>query len=314
MTADNMTADTDIEMNNNMALTLEPDKDQHDFTLDYIFENLTQLPTFPKAVQKAMELLNNPNTTTKHLVDVLKFDPAITTNVLRLTNSARFGLAQKVTNLETALSLLGRNQLKEILMASGSIPYISRELYGYCMRPEDLWHHSMATAICADILSKYINFEEPTTLFTAALLHDIGKIVLNLYVGGNLEKILELATKEGYSFTEAEWMVLGGDHAVIGSEIMNQWDFPEDIIKAIRNHHDPDLYIQDRLSSMLALSNILVIIMGIGVGADGFRYWINPELLDALKITRNDIYEVMFETYKEFINSKDALMLYKDNN
>lgn len=284
---------------------------QLDFTLEYIFEQLNKLPTFPKAVQRAIELIEDPKTTTKDLVEVLRFDPAITTNILKITNSARFGLQKQVTNLDTALALLGHDQTKDILMASGSLSYLSRELYGYGMKPEDLWYHSIATGICTESLCDHIGFENSSLLFTAAILHDIGKIVLNLFVGAKLGKILELATKERFSFAEAEWMVLGADHAIIGSEIMRQWNFPHDIVRAVRNHHDPDLYIQDKLSALLALSNIIVTNLGVGVGTDGFRYRISPNLLEILDLKIEDIYDIMFETQKGFMESQDILELYK---
>ncbi len=284
---------------------------QPDFTLEYIFEQLTKLPTFPKAVQRAIELIEDPKTTTQDLVDVLKFDPAITTNILKITNSARFGLQNQVTNIDTALVLLGRDQIKEILVASGSLSYLSRELYGYGMKPEDLWYHSIATGICAECLCDHIELEDPSVLFTAAILHDVGKIVLNLFVGAKLDKILDLATRKGFTFTEAEWMVLGADHAIIGSEIMRKWDFPQDIVRAVRNHHDPDLYIQDKLSALLALSNIIVTNLGVGVGTDGFRYRISPNILEILDLKSDDVYDIMFETHKDFMESQEILELYK---
>ncbi len=284
---------------------------QPDFTLEYIFEQLTKLPTFPKVVQKALELLDDPNTTTQDLVEVLKFDPAITTNILKITNSARFGLQKQVTSLDTALALLGQNQIKEILVASGSLPFLSRELYGYGMRPEDLWHHSMATGICAECICAHIGFDDPSLLFTAAILHDVGKIVLNLFVGAKLDTIMDLAGREGFTFSEAEWMALGADHAIIGSEIMRLWDFPLDIYRAVRNHHDPDLYVQDKVSALLALSNILVVMLGIGVGTDGFRHKISPRLMEVLGLKKDDVYELLLKTWQAFTDAHEILELYK---
>ncbi len=283
---------------------------QPDFTLDHIYEQLTKLPTFPKVVQKALELVDDPNTTTRDLVEVLKFDPAITTNILKITNSARFGLQQQVTSLDTALALLGQNQIKEILVASGSLPFLSRELYGYGMRPADLWHHSMATGICAECVCNHIGFDDPSLLFTAGILHDVGKIVLNLFVGAKLDTIMELAGREGFTFSEAEWMALGADHAIIGSEIMKLWDFPLEISKAVRNHHDPDLYVQDRISAILALSNILVVMLGVGVGTDGFRHKVSHGLLEVLELGRDDIYELLLKTWKAFSEAREILNLY----
>ena len=284
---------------------------QIDFTLEHIFDNLVELPTFPKIVAKALNILDDPNGTTAQLVEVLRFDPALTANMLRLTNSAHFGLTRQVTDLHTALTLLGQIQIREILIASAGAPYLARPLYGYQMEPEDLWRHSMASALIAELLGKMCDYPDQPVLFTAALLHDIGKIVLNMFVGGRLDEILTLAQQEKLTFTEAEWYALGGDHAVIGSEILMQWEFPPDIVRAVRNHHDPDLYTQDDLSSLLALSNILAVQLGLGVGADGFRHKISPKLLVRLGLERQDIHICIEKALTAYEQSSDIINGYK---
>ncbi|MDA8162932.1 MAG: HDOD domain-containing protein [Desulfobacteraceae bacterium] len=284
---------------------------QIDFTLEHIFDNLVELPTFPKVVTKALRVLDDPNGTTAQLVEVLKFDPALTANMLRLTNSALFGLPRQVTDLHTALTLLGQIQIREILIASAGAPYLTRPLHGYQMEPEDLWQHSMASALIAELLAKMCEYPDQPVLFTSALLHDIGKIVLNMFVGGRLDEILTLAQQERLTFTEAEWYTMGVDHAVIGSQILMQWDFPPDIARAVRNHHDPDLYIQDDLSSLLALSNILAVQLGLGVGADGFRHKINPKLLTRLGLSRQDMHRCIERALVAYEKSSDIISGYK---
>ncbi|MEZ0328459.1 MAG: HDOD domain-containing protein [Dissulfuribacterales bacterium] len=288
---------------------MSDDYNAPDFTLERIFEKLVNLPTFPKVIQKALALLKDPNSSIAKLAELLRYDPAITANILRFTNSAHFGLAQRITDLETALTFLGQQHITEILLASASLPYLNTPIAGYRMEPRDLWRHSIATAIAAETLAKFCSYPDPPTAFTGALLHDIGKIALNIFVGGRLEDIFQMARQEKMIFTEAEWRVLGGDHAVIGAEILQLWEFPSDIVRAVRNHHDPDLYIQDTLSSLMALANILVIQMGIGLGADAFRYNINFELLDRLHLTRADLHRCIVLILMDFNRSQDMLNL-----
>lgn len=280
-----------------------------DFTLERIFEKLVHLPTFPKVVQKALAMLKDPNSSIAKLAELLRYDPAITANILRFVNSAHFGLAQRITDLETALTFLGQQHITEILLASASLPYLNTPIAGYRMEPRDLWRHSIASAIAAEIIAKFCSYPDPATAFTGALLHDIGKIALNIFVGDRLEQIFQLARQEKMLFTEAEWRVLGGDHAVIGSEILHLWEFPSDIVRAVRNHHDPDLYVQDALSSIIALANIIVIQMGIGLGADAFRYNINPELLNKMHISRSDLHHCVALILVDFNKSQDILNL-----
>jgi putative nucleotidyltransferase with HDIG domain len=288
---------------------MSDDYNAPDFTLERIFEKLVNLPTFPKVIQKALALLKDPNSSIAKLAELLRYDPAITANILRFTNSAHFGLAQRITDLETALTFLGQQHITEILLASASLPYLNTPIAGYRMEPKDLWRHSIATAIAAETLAKLCSYPDPPTAFTGALLHDIGKIALNIFVGERLEGIFQLAKQEKMLFTEAEWRVLGGDHAVIGAEILQLWEFSHDIVRAVRNHHDPDLYIQDTLSAIMALANILVIQMGIGLGADAFRYNVHAELLNKLRLTRADIHRCVAMILLDFNRSQDMLNL-----
>ncbi len=282
---------------------------QPDFTLEFVFEHLTQLPSFPKVVQKALNMLEDPDVLIVDLAEVLKYDPGITANILKITNSAHFGLSQQVTNLETALALLGQRQVREVLVASASLPYLARPLRGYHMESIDLWAHSIGCALTSEVLSSYIGFDAADSLFTAALLHDIGKIVLNIFVGARLDEIQAIALQENITFSEAEWRVVGGDHAVIGSQLLRFWEFPHEIVRAVRNHHDPDLYIQNDLSALLALSNIITVKLGIGVGADAFRHVVSSELLKRFNLGQKDFLKCTGRALKAMDDAEDLLRL-----
>lgn len=282
---------------------------QTEFTLDYIFESLGELPSFPKVVQEALKLLDDPDTTIEQLSGLLKYDQSLTTNILHLTNSAHFGLARQVTNIDTALALLGQQQVRQVLIASASMPFLSEKMDGYNMRAADLWAHGMGCAIISEHVAASCGYDEPSVLFTAALLHDIGKTVMHLYVGPRLREIVSMANTESITFTEAEWAVLGGDHAVIGSDILRKWNFPPDIVRAVRNHHDPDLYIQDKLSAMVALSDILTVQLGVGVGADGFRYRIHPNLLSRLDLDEKSAQQCLVDGFTAYSRARDMLDL-----
>ncbi len=277
------------------------------FTLDAVFESMADLPVFPKIVHKALQTLDDPQKKIADVSAIVKFDQGLVANILKLTNSAMFGLRQQVTDLDTALALLGNQKIREILVAGAALPYLTKPLSGYEMSPEDLWVHSMGCAVVADVISKKIEYSAGATLFTAALLHDIGKIVLDLYVGPRLQEVLVVSKQRGGNFSEAEWIVLGTDHALAGSAILKNWDFPPDICRAVRRHHDPDLYIQDSLSCLLALSNIIAVQLGFGVGTDGFRYHVEPGLLERAGLTQEDYYWCLENSLARFYEAEDML-------
>ncbi len=278
-----------------------------DFTLDAVFESIADLPVFPRVVHKALKVLDDPRKKISDVSTIVKYDQGLVTNILKLTNSAIFGLRQQVTDLDTALALLGNQKIREILIAGAALPYLTKRLAGYEMSPEDLWIHSMGCAVVSEVTSRRARYENGSALFTAALLHDIGKIVLDLYVGPRLEEVLLISKQRGGNFSEAEWVVLGTDHAVAGATILKNWNFPPDICRAVRNHHDPDLYIQDRLSALLALSNIMAVQLGFGVGADGFRYRIEPGLLKTVGFSQDDYYYCLADALNQFSQAEDML-------
>ncbi len=285
----------------------------NEFTLEYIFESLGSLPAFPEVVQKAMRMLDDPNTTMEQLAEVVKYDQAITANILHLTNSAHFGVSRQITSLDTALALLGQQQVRQVLIASAAMPFLVKDVEGYNMNAADLWAHGMGCAIISEVVAQKCGFAEPAVLFTSALLHDIGKTVMHLYVAPRLREIVALANSEEITFAEAEWRVLGGDHAVIGSDVLRKWEFPPDVVRAVRNHHDPDLYMQDDLSALLAFSDILTVQLGIGVGVDGFRYRINPELPARIGLDQEGVHDCLAESYRAFREAEDILNLIKES-
>lgn len=259
-----------------------------DFTLEAVFESMAALPVFPKIVHEAFKVLDDPNKKIIDVAKIIKYDVGLVANILKLTNSALFGLRQQISDLETALTLLGQQKIREVLMTSAALPYLTRTLYGYEMSPEDLWLHSIGCALVSEIVSERFKFENTSSLYTAALLHDIGKIVLDMHLGLRLLEVLDHSRQSESDFSMAEWNVLGTDHAVAGSAILKQWDFPPDIYRAVRNHHDPDLYIQDELSALLAFCNILTVQLGVGVGANAFRYRVAHNLLEKISCSEED--------------------------
>ncbi len=277
------------------------------FILDAVFDSMSDLPVFPRVVHKAMEILDNPNKTIADVSEVIKFDQGLVANILKLTNSAIFGLRQQVTDLDTALALLGNQKIRELLVTGAALPYLTRPLAGYEMSPEDLWVHSMGCAVISEVLSRRLGCPDASALFTAALLHDIGKIVLDIYVGPRLGEVLITSKQQGGNFSEAEWAILGTDHAVAGSAILKNWDFPPDICRAVRSHHDPDIYVQDTLSAFLALSNIMAIQLGFGVGTDAFRYHVNSRLLEATGCSPEDYYWCLGNALEAFYKAENML-------
>ena len=210
-----------------------------DTKLNEILAKVDSFPTMPGAGTKMLVLLEEPDTAVSEIEEILRYDPGLTANVLKLANSAYFGIPSKIGSLKQAVILLGLKRLIQLVVASSVSAVMDKSVAGYDLPAGDLWRHSVAVSIAAEALVKGKKKLDIEDVFTPALLHDVGKLVLGAFVKEELEAIKSIADK-GVPFVVAENMILGTDHAEIGARILAHWNLPADVINAVRWHHDPD--------------------------------------------------------------------------
>jgi HD-like signal output (HDOD) protein len=169
-------------------------------------------------VHRVTSLINNPDSSLLELVEVIRLDQAITANILRMCNSAYFGLRHKVDNVHDAIMYLGKQNVVRAVLAAGTSRFF-KDTPGYEAEAKDLWEHAVGSALMSQILAKKILKHEDSQLFTAALLHDIGKIILGEFVREKYHEIKNLMSVRSCSFLEAGEEVLGVNHAGIGGAI-----------------------------------------------------------------------------------------------
>ena len=204
-----------------------------------IASKIKSFPSMPATGAKMLRMLENPETTVDEIEDVLRHDPGLTGNVLKLANSAYFGIPSKVASTRQAVLLLGLKKLIQLVIASCVNAVMDMPVPGYNMQPGNLWRHSIAVSIAAEALVKDKKQIEVEDIFTPALLHDIGKLILGHFVNDAQQDIENIVTT-GVPYVVAENMVLGTDHAEVGAQILSQWSFPCEVVDAVRWHHDPD--------------------------------------------------------------------------
>ena len=265
-------------------------------TLESILQSATRLPPFPAVIQRVLQLIEDPKSSARDVVEAIQYDQALTANILRVCNSAYFGLRRPIHSVQEALVRIGFRQLLEIVLSYGSAFLFSRACRGYDMAEGDLWRHSVACAVVSQSLAQNLRQDKTSVCFTAALLHDVGKIVLNEYVGTNWTAIHKLVREEGLSFLEAEKEVLGIDHAEMGGRIAEQWQFPSALVAGIRYHHSPGFASADLgLVSRVYLGDVVAMMTGIGGGADGLAYHGHAEIMRSLGLSGHDLERMVAE-------------------
>ena len=222
---------------------------------DKILVEVAAFPSMPRAGFKLRALLNKVDVELTEIEEILRHDPGLATNVLRLANSAFFGLSQKVGSLKQAVMLLGVKRFAQIAVSASMSKTMENAVEGYDLSPGELWHHSIAVSNTAEALAKNRKIAKTDDVFTPALVHDMGKLVLDKFVKEDLQKI-ESITSKAVPLEVAEQMVLGTDHAEIGALILARWSFPMDIVNAVRWHHNPENIKDSKIQSdIVYLSN-----------------------------------------------------------
>lgn len=279
--------------------------------IEEILNIANHIPPFPKVAMQVMKMLGDPKVQPKDLAEVIRYDAAITANLLKTCNAAYFGLPRKVSSLDEALVLLGQDALKDIIIASSSARFYKGEAggAGYQLEQGELWKHSVATAIMAKSIAPHFKGIDPGTAFTTGLLHDIGKRFLSSFVASDFQKIMDRTYIDGLSFMAAEHEILGIDHAELGSMIMQKWEFSEEMIQAVRFHHDPQALSKDPLTALIAIANTLIISLGVGVGADGLSGAMQGEGLKRFGITTLELDRYMSNLLLEMEKAEEMMAL-----
>lgn len=282
-----------------------------EYILERIFEKVDTIPPFPKTAQRALEILRSDEVDFRELEEVVKSDPGIAANFLKLVNSALYSLPQKVDSLLKAFMFLGTDQIRFILLASVAGKYFSQDLTGYGISSKDIWMHSIACGLTAEEIANILGMspEKRESLYIASLLHDLGKIVLDLYTTLEESRFHQaMAENPDWDFMQIEWLVLGVDHGMVGGYLLKRWEFPEEIYFAVRAHHDPDLMVQKKNSAIVGLSNLIVTMLGVTGGVDAFNYRIPPQLLEIIGLEPRDVDHIMTKVLRRTLFLEGMLL------
>lgn len=194
-----------------------------------------RLPPFPDIAWKIVSLVRSM-APVREIEELIALDPTIAARILRMGNSAYYGRQQGVRTVREAILLLGDKRLMQVVIAACATLYYGP---GNSAEERELWEHSVNTALLSEIIARRILNEGALTLYTASLLHDIGKTILNLYARIYLHSSLREIRGES-DIVRAERRALGIDHQELGGLISRNWKFPPDIVSAIQHHHNPD--------------------------------------------------------------------------
>lgn len=228
-----------------------------------IWDSVEKIPAFSHSVQQIQEMSSDINCDSAQLVKVIEHDPVLVLNILKMVNSPYFGLSKKITSVNHAVLYIGLNTIKNLALSVSILGVMPRKnAAGFDM--DAFLMHSLATATITRMLAKKSGIPEREIFdyFLSGLLHDFGKIVLACYLPGEYKETLKIAREETVPLFEVEKQVFGVNHAIIGSLLMEKWQIPGSINKALKHHHnttDDDSQMRDFIITADQISNELKI-------------------------------------------------------
>jgi len=216
-----------------------------------------QLPPFPAIVTQILATIENPDANLNLLVAYIQRDPILAARVLSLANSASKNRQhQVISDIPQAISMIGMGRVREMAIFS-SIAGFAKGIDSQTL-PMAFWEHSIAVGICCEELAHYCGMANLSeTALITGLLHDVGQLWLHCFNAQDYRELWRKTLAHEISIEQAEQERFGVDHATIGAWLGEHWALPNDIVKAIRYHHIPDMALPDRMVPLVHVAEVL---------------------------------------------------------
>ncbi len=277
-------------------------------SLDDYINAAHHLVPAPQVLPQILPLLNKPDVDASVVVDLIAYNQSLTGSVLRICNSAYFSRGTPIESLQHAVAHIGFRQVYDIVVSAVSAVTYACPQKGYGVEANELWSHSVATAVAAQIIARNCSLDQQI-VFTAAILHDIGKIVLSLALEDMKDQVTLEAETLNLSPYEIEMKLLYVNHADIGGRLLEHWNLPADLAAGVRYHHRPaDAKEHERLAACVYLGNVIAYLMGYGYGKHSLDLGAREEALKILNLTPENIPQYMQESFEKL---KQVRQLYK---
>lgn len=228
------------------------------------------IPSVPMVALKIIRLVDDPNTGIDKLQDAIMADQALSVRVLRLANSAFYGLSRNIDTITDAITIMGFKTIRNLALAAST-----KEVYKkFGLLEQKLWEHSIGASVGAGLIARHVRHSSAEEAMVAGLLHDIGKVVMNNSHPDRFLALTEQVYNEMVTYYESEETTFGYSHAAAGGIFAQKWGFPETLCNAIRRHHFESLDdLADlppdarRLCCIVTLADTLCLRLGIGYRA-----------------------------------------------
>lgn len=265
------------------------------------------VPSLPEVVTQVVRLINDPRSSADQIHKIMVKDQAMAAKILRMVNSAYYGLPDPVRDLEQAIVILGFKTIRSIAMSIAVINLFQQQDANFNMK--SYWTHSAVMAQIGRLLAAKAQLPDPEVAFIAGLLKDIGMLIMVQHAPDETKKIIAVAREFRYDIQRATRKVLATDHAEIGSWLCEQWELPADLVDAIRFQYDLDGAADKKLTSVLQFGEYLCGLKKIRFAGQCAEPKIDQEVWTHLGIDKTALVEVLSVINDEVDNAKTLLQM-----
>jgi putative nucleotidyltransferase with HDIG domain len=241
--------------------------------LQILVSRVRQLPTLPVIVAEITRKTADPRVNAKEIGRIISSDLSITSKVLRTVNSAHYGFKREITDINSAIVALGFDAVRDIALSIAVFESLTRKGESGVFDRTKFWEHSLGVAVASGVVGRMAGYSGHNDLFLAGLLHDIGKVLLDIYTPEMFIQVIDLSMTEDLIICEAEKRVYGFTHAEAGIWLARQWNLPIGLQEAIGLHHNPSTLTSKtdfELTAFVHLADIFTRALGIGCPGDSF--------------------------------------------
>ena len=276
----------------------------------YIEKAMVDLPALPGVVLQVVQATENENVSTAEIEKHLSLDTAITTKLLKVVNSAYFGLPRQIVNVNQTIAILGLHQVRNLVLSIGVLNILTSSSPRVIETQKAYWQNSFAAAAAAESIARKRNMErkDVETAFVSGLLRDVGRLFLFTLFTLPYQEVLTASLKNEEPISETETRILGFTHAELGATLAEKWNFPTVLVEAIRDHDVlPEgnvglatacVHIADNLACELSDPSFV-----------GIKAEINSRALKALNLTPEDLVALREQTVEQVAKAKELVGL-----
>jgi putative nucleotidyltransferase with HDIG domain len=256
------------------------------------------LPTLPGVISKLNSLSDNDKASVQEMAKIVSSDQVLSARILRLANSPSYGF-YRVSTISNAMILLGVNVVKSLALSSSIFEIMEKNSAG-------LWEHSLGVGVAANLLARRLKLPECEEIATAALLHDIGKVIISLKCSEAEKQILKLVSDRRIYILEAEHEVIDTDHAEVGGWLAKSWFLPDKLSEPIAFHHDVAKSENHRIkTSVVHIADVLIKASGFGNSGDRYVPTIQKVAWDTLGMNEQILSAVVEEIEDKLVEVKN---------